>query len=305
MDRSVQVMCQALGHLSAPVRDHAQAALLRIGEPAVLPLCDRLTGSQPEVRHRALLLLAELRDPRAAASLCRCVEDQDWQTRKLAVDALGKLGAPAIPALTALIRRTTGHDRWWAVDALGQTEAPEAAPILLCCLRAEDAIVRRQAALAFGRIGDPEFCPALVELTEDASPAVREGAALGLAGCGDGRAVASLTALLQDSVCQVRAAAGVALARLAEPESLSAVVAALKDDDSAVRWQAAVAISAILDQRPSAALTHRPTLHAAMPVLRRLGAAWSMEGGRQREAYLGALSRILTVTEWSNLPLPA
>jgi len=101
--------------------------------------------------------------------------------------ALSRMGAAAIPAMTALCEATSDPDanvRFWAVKALGETaySANAALDHIIRASRDEDADVRWQAVVAMRKTDDSDLTKqALSDLLNDAHSAVRAEAESALA----------------------------------------------------------------------------------------------------------------------------
>jgi hypothetical protein len=78
-----------------------------------------------------------------------------WTDQDAAEDALGRIGAPAVPALTDALRSTDPSVRRKAVEVLGRMgdEAIDAVPSLTALLDDPDPSVRKAAARTLGQIG--------------------------------------------------------------------------------------------------------------------------------------------------------
>lgn len=95
---------------------------------------------------------------------------RSWGVKETAVDALGRIGAAAVPELTAALSDTDPRVRAQAGRALARIGPPakEAVPILTQRLDDPDEDVRQAAARALGQIGPAaaDAVPALVSLIE-------------------------------------------------------------------------------------------------------------------------------------------
>ena len=136
------------------------------------------------------------------------------------VFALSAVGAPAVPAVAALL----DDEAWWvraaAADVLGDMgqAASETAPRLTAALSDESAWVRRNAVEALGCLGSDSVASvsALSHCLADADSRVRHNAALALARLGP-PAAAAVPALLratEDEEAYTRTNAAVALQRI-------------------------------------------------------------------------------------------
>jgi HEAT repeat protein len=89
----------------------------------------------------------------------------EWTEQEAAADALGRIGAPAVPALVQTLDSPDAAVRLKAVDVLSHMgpDAHEAVPRLVKLLGDPDPTVRKAAARALGQIGP---------LAHDAVPAL-------------------------------------------------------------------------------------------------------------------------------------
>jgi hypothetical protein len=137
-----------------------------------------------------------------------------------AVFGLSAVGAPAIPAVAALL----DDEAWWvraaAADVLGDMgeTAAETAPRLTAALGDESAWVRRNAVEALGYLGpaSADSIAALSRSLSDVDSRVRHNAALALARLGPtaAAAVPALRRATQDEEAYTRTNAAVALERI-------------------------------------------------------------------------------------------
>jgi HEAT repeat protein len=124
-----------------------------------------------------------------------------------------------------------------AVDALVKIGTP-AVESLIGVLRDEDWRVQEVAAFALGKIGDERAVEPLIAALGDEYSDVREAAASALVKIGT-PAVDPLIAALGDEDWRVRAAAASALGKIGDKRAVEPLIAALRDGDSDVREAAA------------------------------------------------------------------
>ena len=91
----------------------------------------------------------------------------DWSLRETAADALGRIGAPAVPELIESLRNRDPRERQRAARVLARIgpDAVDAVPMLTAALRDPDPFVQKTAARALGQIG-PDAAVAVPELVE-------------------------------------------------------------------------------------------------------------------------------------------
>jgi HEAT repeat protein len=187
--------------------------------------------------------------------------DEDEQTRRDAVEALGEIGNDkAIEALLgALVDDDSYQVRGDATEMLGILGVIDAVESLIQALLEDGStFVRRKAAEALGVIGDIRAVEPLIQaLLEDEYFETRGNAATALGLLGDNRAVEPLIqTLLEDESSPVRNRTAEALGVLGDDRAVEPLIQALLGDDEAtVRRSAAEALGEIGDIRAVEALT--------------------------------------------------
>lgn len=131
--KTVGAWIASLGSSSAGWQ--ARLALEKIGEPAIDPLKEALNDSDPVVRGRAALVLAEISDTRPIESIIESLSDSDINFRRAAAARLSQIGdVRAVMPLVSLLRREI-QQSWadecrYVVDALGELGDPRAVEAL-------------------------------------------------------------------------------------------------------------------------------------------------------------------------------
>ena len=258
----------------------AQPTLPRDQAPAVAaairPLVERLYSPDPKARAEAAcqlgrrhadavsaipILLSMLSDDVTVAAL-EC-DMGPWLRRTLPVSADAQKWMETSPAKEA-------------AEALGDI-GNASAPGLLQALAADDATVRKFAAMGLGEVNDlvesAKVVSALSATLSDAHPDVRDRSAWALGEIEETAAVEPLLRALNDSVPVVRARVAWALGEIEDPLAVDGLVAALKDSDAAVREKAVWALGEIESER---AVDHLlPSLRDTDPKVRRQ-VAWAL-----------------------------
>ncbi len=128
----------------------------------------------------------EAQGARAVPTLRECLKDRNPVARRLAAEALGKMGAAeAVPDLEALLADPEARVREGAVDALEDLRPEGRSGVLIPLLRDPAWEVRRSAARALGTMGAKEAAPELRARLDDSAPYVSITAATSLARLGD------------------------------------------------------------------------------------------------------------------------
>ncbi|MGE3809073.1 MAG: HEAT repeat domain-containing protein [Gemmataceae bacterium] len=125
-----------------------------------------LQAGNAQEREQAAHALGSIDAPAAVAALRAALHDDSYIVRRIAAEALGKLGKSARPAAGGLIEAAQDPDarvRVQAARALGQIDPPVAAalPVLLKLAQHDVDVTTRAAALtALGALGD-QAAPAI------------------------------------------------------------------------------------------------------------------------------------------------
>ncbi len=224
------------------VRSVAQAALDAIG-PAQRRLLPSLLGlarhDDARVRAAAIRQVGRMgRDGRAALpAMVESLADVNDAVQVEARDVLIGFGKRSVGVLAGLLADRRSFVRRRAIEALGKI-GPAAAPAVVrmrLLVSDSDVAVRRETVRALGRIGTPEglVVGALARGLADSDPTARliAIAALGAIGRRAAAAVPGLIALEKDPELDVRAARAEALGKIGRPTKLvgPALVKALGD----------------------------------------------------------------------------
>ena len=233
-----------------------QAALTlgTIGSNSVPALIECMQSSDPYVRSMCVYSLGLIGPDAAQASaiLARALTDQKSISQQ-AIQALARLGRPAVPKILRLLNSPETKVRIAAVQSLGMMASGgrPAIPALISCLSDPDAEVRLNAAFSLGTIrpGGSNVVSALALALADPHRLVQINAAHGLVRAGRLAAPAwpALARNLASPDPEVRAAAARALASIG-PGAIGAVpdLEPLVEDVSAeVRKNAVTALEAI------------------------------------------------------------
>ncbi|MBD1939545.1 HEAT repeat domain-containing protein [Microcoleus sp. FACHB-68] len=197
------------------------------GVTQVAPLIEKLKTADEFNRDETIEALAKLGAP-AVPQLIKAWESDNLLVRQGAGDALEKIGEPAVPALIKALESKNKRVRWLAAAALGDTDNSEGVPVLVKALKDPDTRMRRIAAQS------------LVGMSFDSSKSAALSAAFKAA-------VPDLVNALNDKDADVRSHAAWSLvwmgieAKAAVPD----LVNALNDKDAYVRSSAASALDSI------------------------------------------------------------
>jgi HEAT repeat protein len=197
----------------------AATTLVRIGEPAVLPLIEALADDDSDTHLGVAYALREIGQI-AIPHLVRALRSSDRMVRTRVAEILSDLrwkpnddterlyhlialeewievaefGSNAIEPLIDTLQSANTQTQWHAARTLGEIGAPAVGP-LVDLLRDEDPQVRSLAEMALGGIGAPAVDPLIQSLHD---PCLRDGAAAALVRIGD-PAVEACVSSLNDS----------------------------------------------------------------------------------------------------------
>jgi len=165
------------------------------------------------------------------------LEDSMYRVRAMMVsedDIIRMKKADDVPALLNVLAHGELHQRYSAIDALGQLHDPRAIKLLIETLQSDAySGLRWKAAEALARIGTPAVDP-LIILLDDSDEDVRWKVAIALGEIGDPRAVDPLLSRLADPDAYVRSRVALALGSIGEP-ALPGLLATLSSPDPAIR----------------------------------------------------------------------
>ncbi|UWE10310.1 nSTAND1 domain-containing NTPase [Actinacidiphila bryophytorum] len=298
-ERAVEPLLDGLTGPDTDKRVNASAALAALGASAVPRLVPLLADDDADVRWRVCDILAAIGDAGAAEPLLAVLEDTEPAVRAAAAYALAKVGAaPAVPALLGALADPDHDVRWAVADALAELSASSAQPLLDALSAQVPATPMVSAAL--GRCTDP----ALVSWLRSDHEPVRDRVRDVLVTWGE-PAVPVLLDLLADPDPTVREAAARTLAGIGSA-AVPGLIERLGSADPLVRSAAARALGWIAaEERQTTWPLGAPHPHRALPALERL---LGDQEAACRDAAADALARFgehaLPVV-WRGLAAPA
>lgn len=164
----IAALADALEDEAGQVRHIAGNSLIDVGKPAVPSLRKALEHEDREVRMLATYALTQLDEPVSVSLLTETLEYGGVTVRERIAPAIGKMGESArdaVPVLLKVVADGPDQSRRPAVDALIKIGKP-AVPALIEALR--DPQISDSAAYALGHIGEPakNAVPELARLME-------------------------------------------------------------------------------------------------------------------------------------------
>ncbi len=306
--RALRVLQDCLGDQDPEVRRLSATALARIeGEGCIESLLAALQDRDVNVLKAVVLSLKRPSDNRIIAALLPLLTHRDagvrgyvaqvleflgWrpsgpeeEIRLLAAKGqfsrMASYGAPAIPALEAVIDSGPYSLCVGAIEALGEIGDTRALRALLSALKSSDSAVCVAAVDALCRVGGPQVVEPLIAALGHRNGHVRAAAVDSLRRLGVAAAVEPLCRLLRDPAWDVRRAAAEALGRLKDSRALDALAHALTDGDGDVREASAHALADLAQRaaiRPLVLALKDSTSgvrHIAAAALSRIDPDWS------------------------------
>lgn len=187
----VRALVDVLREGDPQVAPRAAAALGKLGPGVADRLLDSLTDGPPSLRGWAAVALAGI-EPAFDRTLPRIVarfDDEDETVRDRLMQALLKVGAPAVPALAEALANATSVDiRGHAALALGRLDerALPAVPTLAAALDDPEVRVRQLVSWTLGKLGPPaeSAVDALSRSAADPDPTVRRNSVWALGNIG-------------------------------------------------------------------------------------------------------------------------
>jgi HEAT repeat protein len=236
----------ALQDENKKVRVKAAWALGKIKDTcAVEPLIVALNDNYYYVRNKAAWALGMIKDNRAVKPLIYTLKDEGFWVQKEAAWALGELkDNRSIEPLISSIKDATQLELWSSIEALLKIGKPAVKP-LIAALRNYDKTIRIHAVIALGLIKDKSAVEFIIPLLKD--DYCRWVAITSLASINDRQAVEPIIPLLKDENDFIRAYSAKALGKLGDPRAVEYLIYTLKDKELHVQLSAAWALGELKD----------------------------------------------------------
>lgn len=270
-EAAVPVLIQFLNSWNSTLSEAAGDALVMIGTPAVSSLIDNLKISRFQTSNKAAKVLGEIGDEAAIPALAAVLKDKNFHGDYEVVEALGRIGQPAVPAIIEASKNDLVKNA--AKRCLVEIGEP-AIPILITALLNENVFARSLAASALEelnwtpqteaekiayliakkewpalvKIGSAAV-PEIIGILKDDNPSMRRSAAKTLGQIGDPRAVDPLIKTLYDPYSDIRATAVTALAQIGDKRAVKPLKKLRRDENENVRQAVKDAIEKIEPKR--------------------------------------------------------
>ncbi|MGD9002412.1 MAG: HEAT repeat domain-containing protein [Anaerolineae bacterium] len=153
-DEAIAALRKILADPDPHRRWWAPRALAAVGtEAAIELLAEVLEDADPDVRACAVVALSKLRPKEAIDQLVALLSDPSAYVGRLAADALGQFGQPAVAALIDALEEGDPAARAGAARALSAIRPQEAIPALYQALDDPSALVTYYAEEALEKMG--------------------------------------------------------------------------------------------------------------------------------------------------------
>ncbi|NER23116.1 MAG: hypothetical protein F6J96_20930 [Symploca sp. SIO1C2] len=220
-----------------------QVKLLGITQSnAAIPrLHQALQNEDYNVRENAVEALVKLDSPTVTVipALLQTLQDEDYNVRMKAAEALIKLDSPtAIPRLIQAFQDKNSFVRKKAEEALIKLNSPTAIAGLFQVIEEGDSFMRRNAVEVLGKLDSPIVIPGLLQALQDEDSLVCNEAKEALIKLNSPAAISGLLPYLPKSTAEV-------LGKLGSEQNIPRLLAALENQDSLVRIKAAMSLGQI------------------------------------------------------------
>ena len=236
-----RALVRLLGQPTA--RKEVVEALVRNGERVTELLIEQLDDEDIETRKAAVIALGRIGDGRAVPALIETLAG-DGGLAIPAAGALGKIGdRRAFDALLDLIGHQDTAVRQAAIAAINSLGHPEMASRAVALLADPDPHVRESAVKIAGYFGFRECAELLLEMCHDDCESVRRAVIEHIVYLEDDRVAAAVADALENGTPRVRAAAAYALGQMEGSDVLPRLLKILDDPDPWVRYFATRSIA--------------------------------------------------------------
>lgn len=158
------------------MRERILRTIRSFGEELIPPIAELMSHPEPEIRARALIFASDFDSKLLVAPAIKLLDDEDWWTRIIAMDLLGRLRDER--AVDPLIKKLTDEEaRWSAVEALSRIGSKKALGPIAKLLGDKNTEVRLQVIQTLELYDDPRALTLLEQsMQKDPIVEVRERA---------------------------------------------------------------------------------------------------------------------------------
>lgn len=217
--------------------DSAENLGIAASKRTILPLAEKITDPNLEVRVRAAKALGNMKGVAAVKPLIQALSEPNrWSTIRIA-DILSNMGKKVVDELIQCFPECPIHAKVAAVDIMGRIKSLDTVPFLINRLSHTNKDIRARAAHALGMIGDPSSSKNLLDALSDKEWPVRAMAAKALGQIKSPEAIDALCKALGDPQWWIRANAAEALKNMGD-KGIHALIEMLDSSDRYASHQA-------------------------------------------------------------------
>jgi HEAT repeat protein len=280
------VITQLTRLLGSPeLRSEVVETFVRHGRGATTLLVEQLRADDLETRRSAVNALGRIGDPDSVPKLVEALQDPD-----LTVDAAGALArigdGRAYDALLPLLGDDRAAARRAAIGALHSIGDPRMVRDVTRMLTDRRARIRESAVRIAGYFGYPECSELLLQSIHDEDENVRRAAVENLPNLDEALVLPVLTTAIRDESPKIRGAAVQSLGHLESVAAVPSLLRALNDTDPWVRYYTARALGHIRSPESIDALANTLRSDPANQVRIASADALGSIGGRRTVAFL-------------------
>ncbi|MCA9052186.1 MAG: HEAT repeat domain-containing protein [Planctomycetaceae bacterium] len=246
--RAVTATAELIGDLPLGLQVQTLKYWGDLGDPAALATSLKfLTAAEEPLVRAAVICLGGLGDRRAVRPLLALAVASP-QHRIRALDAIVKVGDPAIPTLIEMLESSSEPANTHAVlEVLGRMRNERAIPTMLRYLDDPSLVIRRTVAESLAAIGGAKSTGGLFRCLDDADEVVRMHVLRGIIRSPDPRYVNALTKVLHDPSEDIQLAALEAIGACGDKRSIPCLRPYLEHENDAFVMVAAEALGRLGD----------------------------------------------------------
>ncbi len=243
LDR-VDYVIENLGSMDYQVHTRAAITLRKFGSKIALKLISLLDRATPIEKCYIAIILGDSGDQSAQINLLRMLAEPDEEIQRYAVEALGKLGDPAV--VTGIKDYLTSSNRGLIMDTLASLKrlgSREVVPDVIELIETSpDKRVVATAITVLGDLGDVEVIPHLKKKLKSDDRRIRSNAMEAIGKIGDNRIIEQIRPYLDDEDNRMMANTAVTLHAFGDMKVVNFLHDKLKTGDEKMRMSSAYAL---------------------------------------------------------------
>jgi len=236
-------------NVSISMEMFAEKALAGIGRAAMDPLIAALPYASEDLERRSIIqILGDIGNAQIIKHVLPSLDDANPFTRQDALRTLRKVADLSIAdSIIKALSDKTAFVREEAIRTLCILKAKDSTTELIKCLEDADDDVRKEAAIAIGELGDQSVADALILALSDKNYSVREEAARSLGKLGGEKASEPLIKMLDDEERRVRESSASALSKLRNELALEILLERFGKNEGRDKYEIGVALDGLRD----------------------------------------------------------